>query len=280
MTIAAPATHRVAKPARLPGVISVGARRGWFEIRAFLRQRESVVFTLLFPIMLLVLFGTVFNRNITPGVTFIQYFVAGMIAAGILGSCFQSLAIQIPIERDSGTLKRLIGTPMPKSSYFVGKVILVLAVTAISDTLLLIVGMVFFDISLPGSADRWIALAWISSLGITACTLAGIAFSSVIPNGRSAPAVVSPVALLLQFTSGVFFVYDDLPPWLQQVAAILPLKWMCQGIRYVFLPDSFAASEPAGSWELGRIALVLGAWAIGGLAICVLTFRWHGRRER
>jgi len=280
VTITAHPVPRPAKSTRLPSVISVGVSRGWFEIRAFLRQRESVVFTLLFPIMLLVLFGGVFNRNITPGVMFVQYFVAGMIAAGILGSCFQSLAIQIPIERDSGTLKRLIGTPMPKSSYFLGKVILVLAVTALSDALLLAVGMAFFDISLPASPDRWIAFAWISGLGITACTLVGIAFSSVIPNGRSAPAIVSPVTLLLQFTSGVFFVYDDLPPWLQQIAAILPLKWMCQGIRYVFLPDSFAASEPAGAWELDRIAMVLSAWAIAGLALCLVTFRWHGRRER
>ena len=46
---------------------------------------------------------------------------------------------------------------------------------------------------------------------------------------------------------------------MQTVAAFFPLKWMAQGLRSVFLPDALAAQEPAGSWELGRVALVLGA---------------------
>jgi ABC-2 type transport system permease protein len=47
----------------------------------------------------------------------------------------------------------------------------------------------------------------------------------------------------------------------------------------VFLPASFATQEPAGSWELGRVALVLGAWCIGALVLCLLTFRWTDRRD-
>jgi ABC-2 type transport system permease protein len=54
---------------------------------------------------------------------------------------------------------------------------------------------------------------------------------------------------------------------------------MCQGMRSVFLPDEFAANEPAGSWELGRIALVLSAWCVIGLAGCLLTFRWTTKRD-
>jgi ABC-2 type transport system permease protein len=90
--------------------------------------------------------------------------------------------------------------------------------------------------------------------------------------------VVSPIAIVLNFVSGVFFVFTDLPPWLQQAASLFPLKWMCQGMRYVFLPNSFAAAEPAGSWELGRITLVLAAWAVAGLVLCRLTFRWQKTR--
>jgi ABC-2 type transport system permease protein len=115
-------------------------------------------------------------------------------------------------------------------------------------------------------------------LGITACTLCGIAFSSLARTGRSAPAVVTPVAIVLQFISGVFFVFTDLPPWMQQIAALFPLKWMCQGMRSAFLPDSFASFEAAGSWELGKVALVLGAWCVGGLVLCLTTFRWTSSR--
>jgi len=106
-----------------------------------------------------------------------------------------------------------------------------------------------------------------------------VAFSSVARTGRSAPAMVTPVALVLQFTSGVFFVFTQLPTWMQQIAAVFPLKWMTQGMRSVFLPDSFAAEEPAGSWELGRVALILAVWCVAGLVLCLLTFRWTTRRD-
>ena len=70
--------------------------------------------------------------------------------------------------------------------------------------------------------------------------------------------------LVLQFTSGVFFQYDELPPGCSSRPSLFPLKWLCQGMRSVFLPDSFQRQEPAGSWELGRVALVLAVWSVAG----------------
>jgi ABC-2 type transport system permease protein len=257
--------------------LSLGVSRGGLEIRQFLRTGQAVVFTMLFPVMLLVIFGAVFNRQIAPGVNFTQYFVSGMIAAGLLVTGFQSLAIQIPQEREKGILKRLWGSPMPRSAYFIGKVLMVLAIGVVETAVLLAVAVAFYDVDLPRTAGHWLTFGWVSLLGITACTLCGIAFSSLARSGRGAPAVVTPVALVMQFISGVFFVYTDLPHWMQQLAALFPLKWMCQGMRSVFLPDSFAAQEPAHSWELGRVALVLAAWCVAGLVLCLFTFRWTDR---
>ena len=76
-----------------PGTLAIGFARGVLEIKQFMRQRESVVFTLLFPILLLLIFGAVFKDEIAPGVTFSQYFVAGMIASGLVNTGFQQLAI-------------------------------------------------------------------------------------------------------------------------------------------------------------------------------------------
>ena len=157
---------------------------------------------------------------------------------------------------------------------------MVLAIAVVETIILLAVAVPFFDVSLPDTAAKWLTFAWVGLLGITACTLCGIAFSSLPRSGRSAPAVVTPVALVLQFISGVFFVFTELPAWMQHVAAVFPLKWMCQGMRSVFLPESFAQQEPAGSWELGKVALVLGAWVVIGLALCLLTFRWTARDDR
>ena len=51
---------------KIPNALQLGIRRGGLEIRQFARQRESVVFTLLFPVILLAIFGSVFKDTISP----------------------------------------------------------------------------------------------------------------------------------------------------------------------------------------------------------------------
>ena len=254
--------------------IRIGLLRSGLELKQFLRQRESVVFTLFFPVILLFIFGTVFKDTIAPGVTFSQYFVAGMIASGLVNTGFQQLAITIPMERDDGTLKRLRGTPMSVSSYFIGKALLVTFLMIIQTALLLFFGSVVFDLNLPTQANLWWHFTWLVLLGSACSTILGIAFSIVPKSGRGASAVVSPIVIILQFFSGVFFVFTSLPSWMQQFAALFPLKWLTQGMRSVFLPDDFASQEVAGSWEIGKTALVLIIWLILGLIFAIKKFKW------
>jgi ABC-2 type transport system permease protein len=268
------ASHET-QPAR--SVIGLSLARAVLEIKQFFRERDSVVFTFAFPVIMLFIFGSVFTDEIAPGVSFTQYFAAGMVATGIVLSSFQSMAIGIAIERDEGTLKRLRGTPMPPIAYFLGKVGLVIVTTVIQLAILMLIGSLLFGLELPGQSGLWLRFGWILLLGTTAGTALGIAFSSVPRSSRSAAAVVSPVVIVLQFVSGVYFVYTELPPWMQDLGAVFPLKWLAQGMRSVFLPDSFASQEAAGSWQLGWIAVVLVAWGIVGLAWCLLSFRWLRR---
>ena len=269
-------TTEKAADVALPTLATVYRTRGSVELKEFFRQRESVVFTLAFPVILLVVFGAVLDYDIGGGVTFTQYFMAGIVAAGILGASLQNMAISIATERSDGTLKGLYGTPMPKSAYFVGKIVQVLAVTVLIVIILLAVGALVYGVDLPSGSD-WLTFLWVTALGSAACTLLGIAVSSLAKNGRSASAMVTPIALVLQFISGVFFQFSQVPVWMQTIASFFPLKWMAQGLRSVFLPDFLAAQEPAGSWELGRVALVLGVWCVAGLVLCVTTFRWQDR---
>ena len=259
---------------KIPSAFNLGIRRGGLEIRQFARQRESVVFTLLFPVILLAIFGSVFKDTIAPGVTFSQYFVAGMIASGLVNTGFQSLAITIPMERGVGGLKRLRGTPMPASSYFIGKAILIAASMIIQIALLFGFGLLFFGVEMPTELSKWITFTWLVLLGSACSTALGIAFSIVPKSGRGASAVVSPIVIILQFFSGVFFVFTQLPTWMQQLAAIFPLKWLTQGMRSVFLPDSFAAQEVAKSWETGRTFLILLLWLVIGVFFSVRKFKW------
>lgn len=273
------ASAATATAGRRLGAGALALRQGRLEITQFLRSRESVVFTMLFPVVMIAIFASIFTWEITPGVRFTQYFVTGMIAAGLMVVSFQNLGIWIPIERDRGVLKRYRGTPMPKWVYFAGKVIMVVVIGVAETVLLLAISAIFFDLKLPTTAGRWLTFGWVAALGVTACTLCGIAISSLARTARSGSAVVTPVALILQFISGVFFEFTRLPEWMQQVAAFFPLKWMCQGLRSVFLPDSFGSHEPGGSFELGRVALVLALWCVIGLVLCLTTFRWTTRRD-
>jgi ABC-2 type transport system permease protein len=275
MTATSPAAAGAPVRRPLPGPYRT---RIQVELKEFFRQRESVIFTLAFPVLLLLALGAGLQYDVGAGVTFPQYFMAGVITAGIVGASLQNLAIHIAGERSDGSLKNLAGTPMPKSAYFLGKIVQVLAVAVVTIVLLLLVGVLIFSVHLPSGAE-WLTFVWVSLLGAAACTLLGITVSTLARNSRSASATVTPIALGLEFVSGVFVPFDRFPRWLQDLASVFPVRWMAEGLRSVFLPQELAAREPSGSWQLGTVALVLGAWCVVGLLLCVRTFRWQDRGD-
>jgi ABC-2 type transport system permease protein len=263
------------------GLWRASMARSSVELKSFFRNKQSLFFTLLLPIVLLLVLGSIFSGTV-PGThtDFKQMFVAGIIACGIMSVSFNGLAINIAIERDNGMIRRLASSPMPKTAYFVGKIVRVVVTGILEAAILLVVGVALFHLPMPSNAGHWITFLWVLLLGATACSLLAVAFSAVIPNARSAAAIVTLPFLVLQFISGVFFPYSQLPAWMQTTAAFFPLKWMTQGLRSVFLPADFAVVEPAGTWELGRTAAVLGAWCVAALLLSLLTFRWRGANVR
>ena len=264
--------------AALPGVWRLGAARGGVEVKAFFRDKMAVAFIFGLPPILLVLLGSIFgSQAAAQGVTVGELFTAGMIAGGLMSTSFQYLAITIATERESGMLKRLSGTPMPRPAYFAGKVVQVMVCTVAETVLLIAVGMLFYHLHLPTEPGRWWTFAWVFVLGSAACALLGIAASSVPRSSASAMPVITLPFTVLQFISGVYVPFTVVPGWMRAVASLFPLKWMAQGMRSVFLPEQAAALEPAGSWEHGLTALVLAVWIAAGLVLCAKTFRWQSR---
>ncbi|GIG38949.1 ABC transporter permease [Cellulomonas phragmiteti] len=267
----------------LPGLARLAWSRTTYEVVGFFRERDAVVFVFAYPILMLAIFAAAFGSDseVLPGsgVYFPQYFLPGMVATGVMLSSFQNLAISIAAERDDGTLKRLRSTPLPPTAYFLGKTGQVLLTAGVQTALLLVVAAVVFDVPLPTDAGRWWTFAWVFALGTAAGAVCGVAYSSVPRSGRSASPVVIPVVLVLQFVSGVFFRFDELPTWMQQLASVFPLKWVAQGMRSVFLPDEARALEPAGTWQHGATAAVLAAWFVAALVVGVRTFRWRRRDD-
>jgi ABC-2 type transport system permease protein len=279
-------THNRAQDAQpsfgLARTLRLGASRTAYELRSYFRAGDAVFFTFLFPVVMLAIFSIAFDGlgkvgaapDGTGGISQAASYLPGMIAAGILLSGVQNLGVDIATERGDGTLKRLAGTPFPVASYFLGKMGQVFVSSLAQVAILLLMAHFVFNVALPTDAGHWLTFAWVYVLGILTSAVLGIAISRLPRTGKSATAVIIPPLLILQFVSGVYLNFGLLPSWLQNVASVFPLKWMAQGMRAVFLPDSFASQEQNGVWDLGLVAVVLLVWLVIGVVVTRMTFRW------
>ena len=267
-----------------PSVLRLGFERIVIELRTFFRNRQAMVFVFTFPLMFLVLFGTIFSGNIKgpPGaeaVTIKQYYVSGMLAAGIVSTTFTNLAMSIAIEQHNGLLKRLGGTPLPKAAYFIGKIGMCVITSTVQAAIMLTFGVIVYGLSLPVDMTHWAVFLTTTVLGVASCSLLGIAFTRLIPNEQSATALVQPPYLILQFLSGVFVPFSQIPGFLQAIGSVFPLRWMASGYRYAFLPDWFQQEEMNGQWYVGQGLAVLAAWTVLGFLACIFFFRWTRKAD-
>ncbi len=264
----------------LPNLVRLGWGRTVVELKQFRRDPAMVFFTFLLPVLFLVIFSAVFGSQEVsgppnqPALNFREYFVPGIIAAGVMSTTFANLAISISMEQSTGMLKRLSGMPLPREAYFIGKVGMVVVVTTLQTSVMLGIGVAFLGVTLPPDLAHWLVFLWVFALGTASCSLLGIAYTRLIPSGNAAAPIVQAPYLTLEFISGVFFRYAEIPGWLQAVGIAFPLKWMAQGVRYAFLPSWFGKEE-YGGWDLPQVALALGGWTIAGFVLAVMFFRWN-----
>jgi ABC-2 type transport system permease protein len=266
--------------ASLPSVWRLSVARAGIEIKMFVRERDAMAFGFSFPIVMLLMFGAFFHSGYrqAPGVTVAMVYTTGLMGAGLMVASFQNLGARITMDREDGTLKRLRGTPMPPSAYFIGKMLFIAAVSAVEVLLILAVGVLVFGLPLPGPT-RWLTLIWVFTLGLAASSLLGIAATSIVPNARSSHIFISGPLILLQFVSGVFIPFNEVPRWLYNVSGVFPLRWISQGFRGALLPEQAARLDPSGSFQLGWVALALTIWIVLGSVLVATTFRWRRQGE-
>ena len=261
-------------------MITIGFSRVAYEVKSYFRQTDSVFFTFLFPLVMLTIFSVAFSESSFGqdadgnDVSAATFSLPAMLAAGLLLSGLQNLAIDIAGEKSDGTLKRFAGTPLPVGSYFIGKIGQVLVTGALQAVVLIAVAGLVFQVPLPTEPEKWLTFLWVFVFGVITSAVLGIALSGLPRSGKSATAVIIPIVLVLQFISGVYLQFTALPEWLQNFASVFPLKWMAQGTRSVFLPENFEALEQGESWNLPGVAIAMAIWLVVGLIVTRLTFRW------
>ena len=130
---------------------------------------------------------------------------------------------------------------------------MLVAIASLAEAvILLLVGVLVFQLRLPTDVFGWFTLTWVFILGIVSCSLLGIFVSNFASNAVSAAVITNGPAVGLQFLSGTYVPLMVLPTWMLIVGSIFPVKWMAQGFRSVLLPAQMVVFEPAGSWEHWR----------------------------
>ena len=282
--LSVPSVHAgaMARPtSRLWSFASACLARGHVEVLQFFRSKDAVVFTLALPMVLLALLASIFSGYIAgTHVHISQVYTTGMLAGGLASTSFLNLGVAIAGERENGGLKRLAGTPMPRTAYFVGKAIVVLVTCSLEIAVLMVFGHFVYNVAFPATLGRWFTFVWVTFLGATSMSLVGIGVSSLPRNARSAAPVINLPLLVLEFLSGVFVPFTSLSHTIYNFAGLFPLRWIAEGYRSALLPTSFQTIEPGHVWHHGEMALVLAIWCVIGLVVTARTFRWTGRGER
>ncbi|MFD8329405.1 ABC transporter permease [Streptomyces lydicus] len=256
-----------------------GFQRGVIEIRHLLRNPKEMTGNLLNIVVALTLAS--YLSGDVPGthVPMAHLTLSGFAAYLLFQIGLVSLPQILVTEREEGALLRLRATPGGIPAYLVAKSVLVVTLALATLVLLLGTAALLVDGPLPHSAGGWLTLLWVGALGLLAVVPLGAAIGAVLPNPREALALIMLPAMALLITSGAMFPLSSLPGVVQKIASVFPLKWMAQGLRSALLPDAARAAEPAGSWELPTVALVLTAWAVLGFLLAVPLLRRAARRE-
>ena len=139
--------------------------------------------------------------------------------------------------------------------------------------MLILVGHWALDINLPDTARAWGLLAATIVLMVATCTALGLVIGRTRPTQRAASGLVTPIVLILQFVSGIFFPLAQLPTWMVDSFSVLPVRWSAELMREAFLPASFASAEPTGAWETGKALAVIAAWLVGGVVAAIVIAR-------
>jgi ABC-2 type transport system permease protein len=250
-----------------------------FGLKSLVRNRRALVFTIIFPIVLLLLFNSIFAHasdtiTLRRGLELDEnaYFTAGILAYSIMLSAFSTMAIGLTAQRESGQLKRLRGTPLPPWTFMAAQVVRAIVLIVFMALVLLLIGHFAYGVHFPGDTLPGFALYLVVGTA-TMCTL-GIALTAVTPTADAAATIAPLTAVLLSFISGVFIPVDQLPNWLEEIGRVFPLAHLADGLQTTLAP---AAS---GSGLSGENLGVLALWGVAGLVVAVRRFSWEPQAAR
>lgn len=239
----------------------------WIELKLFLREPIAAFFTLVFPPMLLFLFGGIYGNEPTSffgGVGFVDVAVPAYTAMIIATSGLLSLTISIASYRERGILRRLSASPLRPQTILGAQVIVFFLMTALGTVLLVIIGKVVYGLRFNGNLINLLAAFVLSSLSFFAL---GFVLASLLPTARTAQVVAMVLFYPMISLSGAAIPREILPKTLQQLAEVLPLTHVVTLLRGLWVGDSWGKHLT----EVG----ILTALLVVSVMISSKTFQWE-----
>jgi ABC-2 type transport system permease protein len=248
-----------------------------FTNTAFWRNPAAAFFTIVFPLMFLVIFTTLFGNAevVLPGpdgepmvVNQSTFYVAAMAAFAVITACYTNLAIGVCFQRDAGVLKRIRGTPLPGPAYLSARVVHAMVVAVLLVAVTAVFGAAFYGSDLPAGVDLLVFVV-VVVVGAASFAALGLAVTALVPNADAAPPVVNVTILPILFLSDIFIpLGEDPPTWVDLVGTIFPVKHFSQAMQAGFIGTEFEWSD----------VVVVAVWGVIGLLLAARSFSWEPRR--
>ena len=223
------------------------------ELVLSLRRGESLLITIVVPVVLLVFFGAVAS---TPP----DFLVPGLLALAVMSTSMVSLGIATAYERYYGALKRLVGSPLPRASLLAAKTLAILVIETLQVVALALIARLMFGWAPAGSVP----------LALVALLLGSVAFAGLglwlagTLRAEATLAVANGLYLVFLLLGGFILPLDRLPGPIDLAAHVLPAAALTDATR--------AALSSSDQGVPGSLAL-LAAWAVVTMGAAAFTFR-------
>jgi len=254
-----------------PGITGMIAGQATYAVRAFWRDTASAFFTIGFPVLLLLLLPVVFGDGelaFRGGVPLTQFLAAVLAVFGAATAAYADFSERVARARDQGVLKRIHGTPLPVWAFMAGRVSSAVVVAFVSLTLTMVVGIVVHGVELVPRALPGLVTSVV--VGVACFAALGLALAAVAPNARAVPAIANATLLPLAFFSDIFLI-GDLPPWMDAVGWVFPLKHFANAVA-----DGVNPTVPGAGFFADHLA-VMAAWGVAGALIALRFWTWEPR---
>lgn len=245
-----------------------------YGLTAFRRNRKARLLTLVFPLLLLVIFDGVFHGGHVDvngvEVSYGAFFVPSVIVFTLTISNLAMLVNSVVAQRELGILKRRRATPLPAWALVVSQSLAVILMAISSVALLILVAGVAFGTWPAANGILTLVLAVI--FGSAAFCGLAYALSTFVDSTDSAQPMIQLIVFPLFFISGIWVPTSELPTWLNDVASVFPVEHVADMVH-----RAYVGVVPTGPVLLD--VLILAAWAVAGAAVASRRFQWYPSRK-